>query len=86
MEQAESGNRVAAAVAQLPERQRQALELVHFQEMSNIEAADIMSVSVDALESLLARGRRKLKAVLLGDAPDLIASYAQGGNARYGDE
>lgn len=86
MEQAESGNRVADAVKQLPDRQRQALELVHFQELSNIEAAEIMSVSVDALESLLARGRRKLKAVLLGDAPDLIASYARGGNARYGDE
>lgn len=51
---AESGNRVAAAVAGLPERQRQALELVHFQEMSNIEAADIMGVSVEAMESLLA--------------------------------
>jgi RNA polymerase sigma-70 factor (ECF subfamily) len=86
MEQAESGNRIAAAVRQLPDRQRQALELVHFQELSNIEAAEIMSVSVDALESLLARGRRKLKTVLLGDAPDLIASYARGGDARYGDE
>ncbi|WP_291844041.1 RNA polymerase sigma factor [Maricaulis sp.] len=86
MEQAETGHRVAMAVARLPDRQRQALELVHFQEMSNIEAAAIMSVSVDALESLLARGRRKLKALLLGDAPDLIASYARGGDARYGDE
>ncbi|WP_421922529.1 RNA polymerase sigma factor [Maricaulis maris] len=86
MEQAESGHRVAEAVARLPDRQRQALELVHFQELSNIEAAEIMSVSVDALESLLARGRRKLKALLLGDAPDLIASYAEGGDARYGDE
>ncbi len=86
MEQAESGHRVADAVARLPDRQRQALELVHFQELSNIEAAAIMSVSVDALESLLARGRRKLKALLLGDAPDLIASYEEGGDARYGDE
>ena len=86
MERAESGNRVADAVSRLPDRQRQALELVHFQEMSNIDAAEIMSVSVDALESLLARGRRKLKAMLLGDAPDLIASYARGGDARYGDE
>lgn len=86
MEEAERGNRVAEAVAQLPDRQRQALELVHFQDLTNIEAAEIMSVSVDALESLLARGRRKLKALLLGEAPDLIAGYARGGDARYGDQ
>ena len=73
-------------MAQLPDRQRQALELVHFQDLTNIEAAEIMSVSVDALESLLARGRRKLKALLLGEAPDLIAGYARGGDARYGDQ
>lgn len=76
MVQAQSGNRVADAVASLPDRQRMALELVHFQEMSNIEAADIMEVSVDALESLLARGRRKLKTLLLAQAGDLIESYA----------
>ncbi|MGG2479125.1 sigma factor-like helix-turn-helix DNA-binding protein, partial [Rhizobium sp. BR5] len=39
-------------------RQREAIILVYYQEMSNREAADIMQVSVDALESLLSRGRR----------------------------
>ncbi len=72
----ETGNRVADAVAQLPERQRRALELVHFQELSNILAAEIMEVSVDALESLLARGRRKLKSILLEEAGELMSSYA----------
>lgn len=72
----ETGNRVADAVAQLPERQRRALELVHFQELSNIRAAEIMEVSVDALESLLARGRRKLKSILLEEAGELMSSYA----------
>ena len=43
--------------------------------MSNIKAAEIMSVSVDALESLLARGRRKLKSLLMQDAGDLISAY-----------
>lgn len=71
----ETANRVAQAVAQLPDRQKQALELVHFQEMTNIAAAEIMEVSVDALESLLARGRRKLKALLLNEAGDLMSSY-----------
>lgn len=72
----ETRNRVADAVAQLPERQRRALELVHFQELSNIRAAEIMEVSVDALESLLARGRRKLKTILLEEAGELMSSYA----------
>ena len=49
------------ALDQLPERQRQAITLCHYQELSNIEAAEIMEVSVEALESLLARGRRALK-------------------------
>ena len=71
----ESGNRVVDAVNQLPERQRMAMELVHFQEMSNIAAAEMMAVSVEALESLLARGRRKLKALWIDQAGDLISSY-----------
>lgn len=49
------------ALDALPERQKMAITLCHFQELSNIEAADIMGLSVDALESLLARGRRGLR-------------------------
>jgi RNA polymerase sigma-70 factor (ECF subfamily) len=44
--------------------------LVYYQELSNIEAAGAMQVSVDALESLLARGRRSLQAMLVGDDGD----------------
>lgn len=55
---------VEAAVAALPERQRAAILLCHFQDRGNIEAAEIMGLSVEALESLLARGRRSLKASL----------------------
>ncbi len=49
------------AMKLLPERQRAAITLVYHQELSNIEAAGILGVSVDALESLLSRGRRGLK-------------------------
>lgn len=52
---------VDAALARLPARQRMAITLCHFEELSNIEAAEIMDVSVEALESLLARGRRALR-------------------------
>lgn len=64
--------KVQNALATLPERQRAAIALVHFQEMSNIAAAEMLEVSVEALESLLARGRRALKAALADVAQDLI--------------
>ncbi|MEJ2360730.1 MAG: sigma-70 family RNA polymerase sigma factor [Gammaproteobacteria bacterium] len=50
-----------AAITQLPERQRTALYLCAFQGLSNKEAAAIMKIGVDALESLLARARRTLR-------------------------
>jgi len=49
------------AMQRLPERQRTALYLCAFQGLSNKEAASIMSLGVDALESLLARARRSLR-------------------------
>jgi len=52
---------VAAAVAELPERQRAALALCYWQGMSNIEAAASLGLSVGAVESLLVRARRGLK-------------------------
>jgi RNA polymerase sigma-70 factor (ECF subfamily) len=55
---------IEAALAELPERQRAAIVLCHYQECGNIEAAEILGISVEALESLLSRGRRTLRARL----------------------
>jgi RNA polymerase sigma-70 factor (ECF subfamily) len=63
--QEQLGDKVNEALQKLPARQRIAISLVHFEECGNIEAAAIMEVSVEALESLLARARRKLKELLL---------------------
>jgi RNA polymerase sigma-70 factor (ECF subfamily) len=57
---------VRAALETLPQRQREALVLCHFQEMSNIEAAAMLELSVDALESLLARARRGMREAVMG--------------------
>ena len=54
---------VTRALAALPERQRTAVVLCH-RGMSNRDAAAVLNVSVDALESLLARARRTLRSVL----------------------
>ncbi len=63
---------VHRALAALPERQRAAIALVHFQDLTNIAAAEALEISVEALESLLARGRRAMKAALADVAQDLI--------------
>jgi RNA polymerase sigma-70 factor, ECF subfamily len=55
---------IAEKIAALPERQREALTLCALEGMSNIEAAAVMDVGVRALESLLARARRSLRASL----------------------
>jgi len=50
-----------AALQALPERQRVALVLFHYEDLSMNGVAETMDVSVEAVESLLGRGRRALK-------------------------
>ena len=56
--------RVDAALKALPDRQRLALTLFHYEGMSQIEVGEAMDISDEAVESLLARARRTLKASL----------------------
>ena len=53
---------VDALLSQLPHNQRAAIVLTHVQGFSNQETAEIMNSSVRAVESLLARARRALRA------------------------
>lgn len=62
---------LGAALAALPERQRVAIVLRHFEERSNPEIAAVLELSVEAVESLLARGRRALAAALSGRRAEL---------------
>jgi len=55
---------IQMAMQCLPERQRSAIVMCHYQGLSNKEAAIILEISVDALESLLSRGRQKLRNLL----------------------
>lgn len=54
------------ALADLPERQAQAVSLRHLEGLSNPEIAAIMDISPRAVESLTARGKRALAALLAG--------------------
>lgn len=72
LDQKQTAARVADAVAELPERQRAALALCHFEGASNIEAAEILGLSVGAVESLLVRARRTLKSSLADLAAETL--------------
>lgn len=60
-----------AALAELPDRQRQAVVLRHLEGMTNPEIAAIMEIGVEAVESLTARGKRSLAARLEGRKAEL---------------
>lgn len=66
LERDDDARAVRDAVAALPDRQREAITLHVWAELSNIAIADAMGISVEAVESLLARGRRALRAALGG--------------------
>lgn len=59
------------AMADLPERQAQAIALRHLEELGNPQIAEIMDTNVRTVESLIARGKRALIAKLAGRKADL---------------
>ena len=61
LQESQRDQAVTDAIASLPDRQREAILLVHYQDLGNVAAAQALGVSVEALESLLARGRRTLR-------------------------
>jgi RNA polymerase sigma-70 factor (ECF subfamily) len=74
MQERELQERVGAALHSLPPNQKAAVVLCHYQGFRNAEAADLLGVSVEALESLLARARRTLRERLRAVAPELLGS------------
>lgn len=77
LDRAEAARLIDIRIAALPERQRLALSLVYFEGLSNIEAAAVMELSVEAVESLLSRARRSLKDSLSAEWRELIGGLAE---------
>lgn len=71
MTEVERARALDDALATLPDRQRQAVILRHIEGFSNPEIAAIMDIGVEAVESLTARGKRALAAVLAGRKDEL---------------
>jgi RNA polymerase sigma-70 factor (ECF subfamily) len=72
LDEARMRRRVTEELQALPERQRTALALCHYQGLPQAEAAAVMDVSTEALESLLARARRTLRTRLQAVADDVL--------------
>ena len=62
---------LSAALAKLPGRQGEAVALRHLEGLGNPEIAQIMDISVRSVESLTARGKRALTALLAGKRAEL---------------
>jgi RNA polymerase sigma-70 factor, ECF subfamily len=74
LERSQAAKRVDAALKELPDRQRLALVLFHYEGLSQIEVGRTMGISDEAVESLLSRARRSLKTALASEWRELLTS------------
>jgi len=72
---AEQAAALQDCLQELAPRQKTAILLCYFEELSNREAAEIMGLTVEALESLLTRGRQRLRGLLAGRGIDKTDWY-----------
>ena len=71
MQAEERAQALYAALSELPERQGEAVRLRHIEGLGNPVIARQMDISVEAVESLIARGKRALAARLRGARAEL---------------
>jgi RNA polymerase sigma-70 factor (ECF subfamily) len=60
----ESGRTLLLAVAELPDRQRQVLHLVFYQDLTVEEASRVMEISLGTARTHFDRGKRRLREIL----------------------
>jgi len=66
LERTQADRLVAAAIGELPDRQRAAIVLTYHEGLSNAEAAAVLETSVGGVEALLVRAKRALREKLVG--------------------
>lgn len=71
----EIANHIDRALATLPHRQRAAIVLTYYEGLNAKLAGEALGVSVEAIESLLARAKRTLKQKFLNDEPDILTDF-----------
>lgn len=70
LERAQMANKLHAAIATLPERQRAAITLCGIEQLSQKEAAEILETSAVAVDSLVARAKRALRVALSNEVEE----------------
>jgi RNA polymerase sigma-70 factor (ECF subfamily) len=65
LEDGEKRQILHAAIDKLPDRQKRAIILSRFEGLSQEQVAEVMETSVSSVESLLVRGKKKLRELLL---------------------
>lgn len=70
VEKQDTNNQVKEAVLSLPEKYRDVVLCVYFQEMTIMEAAQTLNIAEGTAKSRLSRARLKLKEVLEGRISD----------------
>lgn len=73
----DASGRVLAALDALPDRQRTAVALFHFEDLSQREVSERMGVTEHALEALLKRGRQRLKEHLASEWQGLLSDLTE---------
>jgi len=68
--------RLEDALGRLPTQQRVAVVLSYYEDLSNAEVAEVMNTSVTAVESLLKRGRKRLREIMRNSEGDVKIVFA----------
>lgn len=69
--QEEAGHVVAAAIARLPDIEKEVLILAHYEQLPLVEVAEIVEAEIGAVKSRLQRAREALRTALGSYAPEL---------------
>lgn len=77
----EISNEIDRALLCLPPRQRAVIVLTYFEGLGGKEAAAALETSVEAVESLLARAKKFLRAELTKSEPEILNQFAAFGAA-----
>ena len=77
----EISNEIDRALLSLPPRQRAVIVLTYFEGLGGKEAAAALETSVEAVESLLARAKKFLRAELTNSEPEILNQFAAFGAA-----
>ncbi|QDG76084.1 RNA polymerase sigma factor [Labrenzia sp. PHM005] len=78
LERTEAAEILEGAMGKLPDQQRIAIVLSYNESLSNPEIAEIMETTVSAVESLLKRGRQKLRDLLKSHSVEILALFTSG--------